>query len=34
VAHDYPVHVALAAGAAGFLLGVGLRIWRSNRAYR
>jgi hypothetical protein len=34
VAHDRPVHVALAAGAAGFLIGVGLRIWRSNRAYR
>ncbi|HEY7404180.1 MAG TPA: hypothetical protein VIB39_11705 [Candidatus Angelobacter sp.] len=34
VAHDYPIHVALAAGAAGFLLGVGLRIWRSNRAHR
>lgn len=34
VAHDYPVHVAVAAGAAGFLLGAGLRIWRSNRAHR
>lgn len=34
VAHDHPVHVALAAGAAGFLIGVGLRIWRSNRANR
>ena len=33
-AHENPVHVALAAGAAGFLIGVGLRIWRSNRAYR
>lgn len=33
VAHDYPVHVALAAGAAGFLIGVSLRIWRSNRAH-
>jgi ElaB/YqjD/DUF883 family membrane-anchored ribosome-binding protein len=30
---DYPVHVALAAGAAGFLIGVGLRIRRANRAY-
>lgn len=33
-AHENPLHVALAAGAAGFLIGVGLRIWRSNRAYR
>ncbi len=33
-AHENPVHVALAAGAAGFLIGVGLRIWRSNRANR
>lgn len=30
---DYPVHVALAAGAAGFLIGIGLRIRRANRAY-
>jgi hypothetical protein len=34
VAYERPVHVALAAGAVGFLIGVGLRIWRSNRAYR
>jgi gas vesicle protein len=27
---DYPLHLVLAAGAAGFLLGVGLGIWRSN----
>jgi len=32
-AREYPLHVALAAGAAGLLIGVGLRIWRSNRAY-
>lgn len=34
VAHDYPVHVALAAGAMGFLIGVGLRIRRSHHANR
>lgn len=34
VAHDYPVHVALAAGAVGFLVGVGLRIRRSRHANR
>jgi ElaB/YqjD/DUF883 family membrane-anchored ribosome-binding protein len=28
---EYPVQVVLTAGAVGFLLGVGLRIWRSNR---
>ena len=30
--HDYPVHVALAAGAVGFLIGVALRVRRANRA--
>jgi len=30
---EYPVQVALAAGLAGFLIGVGLRIRRANRAY-
>ena len=33
VARDYPLQVVLAAGATGFLLGVGLRIWRANREY-
>jgi len=33
VQRDYPLQVILAAGAAGFLLGVGLRIWRANREY-
>ena len=33
VVRDYPLHVVLAVGAAGFLLGVGLRIWRANREY-
>lgn len=28
---EYPVHVVLIAGALGFLLGAGLRIWRSSR---
>lgn len=31
VVREYPLHVVLAAGALGFLLGVGLRIWRVNR---
>ncbi len=31
VARDYPLHVVLAAGAAGFLLGAMLRTWRANR---
>jgi hypothetical protein len=30
---EYPVHVALAAGVVGFLIGVGLRTRRANRAY-
>jgi ElaB/YqjD/DUF883 family membrane-anchored ribosome-binding protein len=30
---EYPVHTVLAAGAVGFLLGVGLRIRRTRRAY-
>ncbi|HEY6251214.1 MAG TPA: hypothetical protein VI685_14745 [Candidatus Angelobacter sp.] len=30
VLHDYPVHVVLAAGAVGLLLGVGIRIWRAS----
>lgn len=30
---EYPVQVALAAGVVGFLIGVGLRIRRANRAY-
>lgn len=32
-AHDYPIHVALVAGAIGFLIGVGLRVRRAKRAY-
>jgi ElaB/YqjD/DUF883 family membrane-anchored ribosome-binding protein len=30
---EYPVQVALAAGVVGFLIGVGLRVRRANRAY-
>lgn len=30
IGHDYPVHVVLVAAAAGFVLGVGLRVWRSR----
>ncbi len=32
VANDYPVQVALGAGAVGLLIGIGLRIRRANRA--
>jgi ElaB/YqjD/DUF883 family membrane-anchored ribosome-binding protein len=32
-AREYPVQVVLAAGMVGFLIGVGLRIRRANRAY-
>lgn len=31
VVREYPLHVVLTAGVVGFLLGVGIRIWRSNR---
>jgi len=30
---EYPIHVALAAGLAGVLIGIGLRLRRANRAY-
>jgi ElaB/YqjD/DUF883 family membrane-anchored ribosome-binding protein len=32
IAHDHPLHVVLAAGVAGFLLGLFLRARRSSRA--
>jgi ElaB/YqjD/DUF883 family membrane-anchored ribosome-binding protein len=32
-AREYPVHVVVAAGVVGILIGVGLRIRRANRAY-
>lgn len=32
VGRDYPLHVVLVAGVAGFLLGAALRTWRANRA--
>jgi CHASE3 domain sensor protein len=31
-ARDYPLHVALAAGVAGFVVGAALRIGRTHRA--
>jgi hypothetical protein len=31
-AHDYPVHVALGAGLAGFIVGAALRVGRMHRA--
>jgi ElaB/YqjD/DUF883 family membrane-anchored ribosome-binding protein len=30
---DYPLQVVVAAGAIGFLIGLGLRIWRANHEY-
>jgi ElaB/YqjD/DUF883 family membrane-anchored ribosome-binding protein len=33
VVREYPLQIVLIAGAIGFLLGVGLRIWRMNREY-
>jgi ElaB/YqjD/DUF883 family membrane-anchored ribosome-binding protein len=33
VSRDYPLHVVVAAGAVGLLVGIGMRIWRANRAY-
>lgn len=30
-AHDYPLHVALAAGVAGFIVGAALRAGRTHR---
>ena len=32
VGRDYPLQVVLVAGIAGFVLGAGLRVWRSRRA--
>jgi ElaB/YqjD/DUF883 family membrane-anchored ribosome-binding protein len=28
---DYPIHVILAAGLVGLLVGISLRVWRENR---
>lgn len=33
VVREYPLQVVLIAGALGFFLGVGLRIWRANHEY-
>jgi ElaB/YqjD/DUF883 family membrane-anchored ribosome-binding protein len=33
ISRDYPFQVVVAAGVLGLLVGVTLRIWRSNRAY-
>ncbi len=30
-ARTYPIHTALAAAGAGFVLGAAMRVWRSNR---
>jgi ElaB/YqjD/DUF883 family membrane-anchored ribosome-binding protein len=30
VLHEYPVHVVLAAGVVGLLLGMSLRLWRAS----
>ncbi|HEV3038542.1 MAG TPA: hypothetical protein VHA33_12270 [Candidatus Angelobacter sp.] len=29
---DYPVHTIAIAGAMGLVLGIGIRVWRANRA--
>ena len=29
LAHDYPLHTILGAAGIGFIIGVGLRIWRN-----
>ncbi len=33
ISRDYPIHTLVAAGAVGVLIGVGIRVWRANRAY-
>ncbi len=33
ISREYPLHVVVAAGAVGLLVGIGMRIWRANRAY-
>ncbi len=33
ISRDYPVHTLVAAGVVGVLIGVGIRLWRANRAY-
>jgi ElaB/YqjD/DUF883 family membrane-anchored ribosome-binding protein len=33
ISRDYPLHVVVAAGAVGILMGIGIRIWRASRAY-
>jgi hypothetical protein len=33
ISRDYPLHVVVAAGAVGILVGIGMRVWRANRAY-
>src|ERR1700724_362607 len=33
VSREHPLEVIVAAGAVGILLGIGIRVWRANRAY-
>jgi hypothetical protein len=33
ISRNYPVHTLVAAGVVGVLIGVGIRLWRANRAY-
>lgn len=33
LSRDYPVHTLAIAGGIGILLGIGIRVWRANRAY-
>ena len=33
ISRDYPIHTLVAAGTVGVLIGIGIRVWRANRAY-
>ena len=33
ISRDYPIHTLVAAGVVGVFIGIGIRIWRANRAY-
>lgn len=33
ISRDYPIHTLVAAGLAGVLFGIGIRLWRASRAH-
>jgi hypothetical protein len=33
ISRDYPIHTLVAAGVVGVLIGIGIRMWRANRAH-